>query len=103
MIRAVLFDMDGLMFDTERLTAAVWDRLGEERGVGKISFVMPQTMGIRDGDAREIFHHYFGEDFPYEWFSVEYRKRLDETIRENGLPVRPGLSTILHWLKKRGP
>ena len=28
MIRAVVFDMDGLMFDTERLCALAWDEAG---------------------------------------------------------------------------
>ena len=34
-MRAVVFDMDGLMFDTERLAMAAWDYAGEKLGVGK--------------------------------------------------------------------
>ncbi len=102
MIRAVLFDMDGLMFDTERLIADLWDSLGEERGIGEIAQVMPETMGMRDGDIRKFFCRRFGEDFPFEWFNSEYRKRMDEGMLKSGLPVKPGLYTLLNYLKKRG-
>ena len=101
MIRAVLFDMDGLMFDTERLIAGIWDRIGEEHGFGRLSSVMAETMGMRSG-VREIFLHHFGENFPYGWFREEYRRRMDDEIRKNGLPVKPGLYLLLGWLKRRG-
>lgn len=101
MIRAVLFDMDGLMFGTERLIAGIWDRIGEERGFGRLSSVMAETMGMRSG-VREVFLRHFGESFPYGWFREEYRRRMDEEIRENGLPVKPGLYLLLDWLKRRG-
>ena len=35
MIRAVVFDMDGLMFDTERLCALAWDEAGRKLGIGR--------------------------------------------------------------------
>lgn len=35
MIRAVVFDMDGLMFDTERLCALAWDEAGRQLGIGR--------------------------------------------------------------------
>lgn len=101
-INTVIFDMDGLMFNTELLTAQIWDTLGTELGYGKISSIMAETMGVRVGSlkSKRIFFSHFGDGFPYDDFIKEYRLRTQKTIETNGLPVKPGLYTLLDYLKK---
>ena len=43
MIRAVVFDMDGLMFDTERLCALAWDEAGRQLGIGPAGYMNRKT------------------------------------------------------------
>ena len=45
-IKAVVFDMDGLMFDTERLAMAAWDYAGEKMGLGKAGYMVMKTLGV---------------------------------------------------------
>ncbi len=53
-MRAVVFDMDGLMFDTERLAMAAWDYAGEKLGVGKAGYMVMKTLGVTAERADEI-------------------------------------------------
>ena len=72
-IRAVLFDMDGLMFDTERLGDEVWRAVAGQYGV---------TMTPEDDMSAEV------------WREVEARL-------EHSVPLRPGLFELLDALRAR--
>jgi HAD superfamily hydrolase (TIGR01509 family) len=100
MIDAVIFDMDGLMFDTEQITHVLWDKLGEEIGYHNVSAILPETMGVRLNESAPIFKRRFGPDFPYETFVAEYRRRFAQTIRANGVPVKEGLYDLLEYLRR---
>jgi HAD superfamily hydrolase (TIGR01509 family) len=102
MIEAVIFDMDGLMFDTESLTRDLWNTVGAEMGYSHVSSVMPETMGVRLNESSGIFLRHFGPDFPYEKFVAEYRRRFDETIETKGVPVKDGLYDLLESLRHQG-
>lgn len=42
----VIFDMDGLMFDTERVFVEAWDYAGEKIGIGKAGYMVLKTLGM---------------------------------------------------------
>ena len=65
-MRAVVFDMDGLMFDTERLAMAAWDYAGEKLGVGKAGYMVMKTLGVTAERADEIWREEFGADIDTE-------------------------------------
>jgi len=61
MIKAVVFDMDGLMFHIERLTIQAWDYAGEKLGFGKMAYVVYKTLGMNVENARKIFINEYGD------------------------------------------
>lgn len=101
-MRAVVFDMDGLMFDTERLAMAAWDYAGEKLGVGKAGYMVMKTLGVTAERADEIWREEFGADIDTEAMRRYGREFTDDFYEHNKVPVKPGLYELLDWLKSAG-
>lgn len=69
-MRAVIFDMDGLMFDTERVFVEAWDYAGEKIGVGKAGYMTLKTLGMSIAMSREVWLEEFGEKYNEQWFPI---------------------------------
>lgn len=98
-ISAVVFDMDGLMFDTEALIQRTWDIVGPRIGYGKMSHNIYHTLGMNAARRKRYFQDTYGEDFPFETFTDNYRKEYYLYIEEKGVPIKKGLFEVLEWMK----
>lgn len=101
-IEAVVFDMDGLMFDSERIVQHAWNLAGEQMGYGKLGHHIYNTMGLNVVGREAYFQEHLGEQFPFADFCVKYRKVFRGYVEEHGLPVKDGLYELLDVLKKWG-
>jgi len=99
--RAVIFDMDGLMLDTERLRKDLYERVAAEHGMTLPEGVYLQTIGRTVQDARLIFAEHMGADFPYEALRLKRRDMEYAHIDQHGAPTKPGLTSLLDWLETR--
>ncbi|MCL2440710.1 MAG: HAD family phosphatase [Treponema sp.] len=95
---AVIFDMDGLMFDTENLTIPIWEPAGNLFGYKITRDIVMKVIGISNKRSREVMLEEFGVDFPYEKVHAEFRRLVNKEIEENGLPKKPGLDFLLDKL-----
>jgi HAD superfamily hydrolase (TIGR01509 family) len=94
---AVIFDMDGLMLDTERLTIPLWDEAGKKFGY-RIPFdTVIRMVGISSQNAMAVLFDEYGEDFPYEKIRDEFRL-LCKREYEKGIPHKKGLLFLLDRL-----
>jgi HAD superfamily hydrolase (TIGR01509 family) len=94
---AVIFDMDGLMLDTERLTIPLWDEAGKKFGY-RIPFdTVIRMVGISSQNAMAVLFDEYGEDFPYEKIRGEFRL-LCKREYEKGIPHKKGLLFLLDRL-----
>ena len=98
---AVIFDMDGLMLDTERRSLEFRRQIHEEKGLPFMN-LLPLTMGKNAEAAREIYLAHYGQDYPFEEIKKEIRARWDRYLENNPVPVKPGLFPLLEHLRKRG-
>lgn len=96
-IRAVLFDMDGLLFDTERLFFDAMRAAGHESG----HEVTRDLYGSMIGHTRETNHAllrgHFGADFAAEAFHDRCHRHMDALLAD-GLRMKPGVAELLDLL-----
>ena len=102
-IQAAIFDMDGTMFDTERLRfTTIRQASAELFGVTISDEILIGSLGLSARKAEELAKSQYGDDYPY----AEIRKRADELelahVRKHGVPIKDGLNEVLERLKKNG-
>lgn len=99
MIKAVIFDMDGLILDTEKLLVKYWCQAANEAG---FPMQREHALNIRSL-ARKFAIPYlqgiFGEDFDYVKIRTRRMELMSEYISEHGIETKPGLAELLEYLK----
>lgn len=101
-IQAVLFDMDGLMLDTERLTISAWDWAGEQLGFGPLGYLVFKTLGMNRQGSEEVFRQEFGGRLTGDQLSAFTSQYFHEYFAKQGVPVKDGLFPLLAYLKEKG-
>lgn len=101
-IRAVIFDQDGLMFDTERLSVEAWNMVGAECGICMDEDFLSTIRGMNIRDAAEQFNAVFGDRLDFISFRQKKQECFEQILRERGVPVKPGLLELLTFLRENG-
>jgi HAD superfamily hydrolase (TIGR01509 family) len=101
-LSAVLFDMDGLMLDTEPLALVAWRQALAEHGYTLSDEVGLATLGRTAEDTRLILQQSLGANLPYQAAFRRKKELVSETIAREGISAKPGLVELLAWLSSRG-
>ncbi len=102
MIEGVLFDMDGLMFDTEPISRDGWIHAGQEMGRSIDESVVLQLRGTSASQGDAVLRRIFGDDFDCDKARRIRTQYLTDTLEKNGIPVKEGLIELLSYLKENG-
>jgi len=93
-VGAVIFDMDGLMFDTERVAQVAWYRALADRGFVVTDDVYATVIGRTAPDTRAILVAALGTGLPIEAIEAATSDYLRELL-EPAPPLKPGLLELL--------
>ena len=96
----VIFDMDGLMFDTESVFVKAWDYAGEQMGIGKAGYMTLKTLGMNIAASKEIWISEFGERYNEQQLRKYTKEFLADYYAKNQVPVKKGLHVLLTYLKE---
>src|SRR5690242_5039951 len=97
-LSAVLFDMDGLMIDSEPLSKRAWQKALTESGYTLSDDLYISVIGRTVSSALETFRQAFGPEVPVNMIYERKQKYMDEIMEREGILVKPGLLELLDWL-----
>ncbi|BCZ44798.1 hydrolase [Clostridium gelidum] len=99
-IEAVLFDMDGVIFDTERVYLEHWIKIFKKYGYEMKKEIYVSVMGRGRENIMKTFVKIYGENLPILQMYKEKDQLLVQAVKEGQVPMKPGAKEILNFLKE---
>ena len=101
-IRGIILDMDGTMFDTERISKETWKRVADEEGILPLSSFPGNWNGIGQKEAEAAYKRFYGDRVDY-WEMYRRKSRyMNEILEREGVPVKKGLYEFLDAIRQEG-
>lgn len=101
-IELVIFDMDGLMFDTERIYYKAWQESATAHGYHMSWETYVQIVARNSRYIEKVLKEILGEELPYDAICKDKRAIADQIIAKEGITKKEGLIELLDYLDKRG-
>ncbi len=97
-----VFDMDGLLIDTERLGMKAWQQAFEERDFHFDEALYLQTIGRTRKESGEVYLSALGRDFPYDELRQLRKEIVIAWVEQDGVPLKPGSTELLEYCRSKG-
>ena len=97
MLELVVFNVDGLMLDTESVWKKAFDKAGDKYGIQNMgSTLFLKLIGKSGRDEKEVLDRYLSSDI--QELVIQEWERIGYGMLEKEVPVKPGLNEILDFL-----
>lgn len=99
MIKAIIFDMDGLMIDSEHVTFECYQERLKDMNLTMDEEFYKTLLGKPIKGIYQRFYDVYGNDFPIQNVIQDVHQLMAERFETEGVPVKKGLVELLHYLK----
>jgi HAD superfamily hydrolase (TIGR01509 family) len=100
-IRAVVFDMDGLLLDSEVLFKKSWQEASFNIGFNMPDALFLELIGRTAEDSRKTLSAAFKCEFPYDQFKKEAAIIARRLLNNGPIPLKPGVIELLDWCQEQ--
>lgn len=100
-LKLVIFDMDGLLFDTERPSYKAMNRSMKAYGFDFSLDIYKRMIGINDQASKNIIKEVWGSNNPIEQIFKRYDREFKNILETEGITVKAGALKLLDWLDEK--
>lgn len=101
-MKTVIFDMDGLLVDSEVRALRAWREVGKRYGITDIDELFPKMIGMNTHTRGLLFAERYGSNFPFSECNEEVRSLAHGYEAESPIPLKKGVRELLSYLRKNG-
>ncbi len=104
MKKAVVFDMDGVLLDSEKLFRMHWKKAGMALGktAAQMDAICEKIAGGTSDHTEQVFMEEFGPEFPYMECRLNTYAMMEAYIEEHGVELKPYVHEIMEHIKENG-
>lgn len=98
MIKGLIFDMDGLILDTESISNKLLIDIFSKYDINLNEEIISKTIGLEKKKVIKVFEEYLGGNIPIKDIINLHKKVVNDYLEKNGVPVKLGLIELLNYL-----
>ncbi|WP_354622733.1 HAD family phosphatase [Psychromonas sp. MME2] len=96
---AAIFDMDGLLLDTERISMQTFSEACSALSLPMLKEVYLKVIGCNATTVQEIICSGYGSQLDYQALRSEWLRRYHGIVTKQAIPIKEGVVELMQWLK----